>query len=483
MSRPAGKGGRTSVTLGGTRLTVDDVFVVACQAAEVKIAAAGRRRAQLSHEAIAGIRARRPVYGQTTGVGANKTAKVHKDEAEAHAERLLRSHAAGAGPLAAKESVRAMLVVRANQLAAGGSGVDPAVPDILAAALNQDLTPPIMKYGAIGTGDLTALAVTALCITGERAWQGGSLPVHVLQDADALAFLSSNAATLGEAAVATHDIGQRLRAGLQVAALSHLALGGSTEAYAAVVHSSRSHSGQIAAADDLRRLLGSSAKQRRIQDPYCLRALPQVHGVATEALQHMCQVLETEFNAAAENPLVDVSSGDVFHNGNFYASYVGLKLDELRVAAYNTAVLSADRLKALMEPAMTTLRPFLAAGAEASSGVLIAEYVAHSALAELRHLAAPDSLGGAVLSRGTEEHASFATQSAWHTTASVAPYETIVACELVAAIRALRQQNIIPGGGSLRAAYDAAAAVLDADMDDRSLEADMASAVSCLRKF
>jgi len=148
--------------------------------------------------------ARREVYGRTTGVGANRDTPVAGADAAGHGLRLLRSHAGGGGPLIAPELSRAMLVVRINQIAAGGSGVDPGVLGPLASAVNAGLSVPVPAWGAIGTGDLTGLAAAALCLLGERAWvpQPPDPPRFALASADALAFLSSNAATLGEAALA-----------------------------------------------------------------------------------------------------------------------------------------------------------------------------------------------------------------------------------------------------------------------------------------
>lgn len=473
------------VLLSGDALTHQQVIAVARGSLPVKVSKAGRKRAEAAHTAVLAAAQRRPVYGQGTGVGANKDHLVLASEVADHGLRLLRSHAASGGPLVDQEVVRAMMVVRLNQLAHGGSGVRPELLDALAYALNNQLLPPIAKYGAIGTGDLTALATMALCMMGERPWQGGTMPAQVFDQTDALAFMSSSAATLGEAALVCHDLLQDLRAGLQVAALSFAALGGNAEAWHEKVQLAHPHPGQRAAAETLQVLLGPARAQpaRRIQDPYSLRALPQVHGAALDALEHLEQVLTIEMNGSPENPLVDPDSGDVFHNGNFHTVYVGLALDGVRLAIYNTAALSAARTSALMEPGLTTLRPFLASGPEASSGLLITEYVAQSALAELRHLAMPDSAGGAVVSRGTEEHASFATQSAWHTVSFEAAFETVLACELVAAVRALRQQDVVPTKGPLRDVYAAVASLLDPSTDDRSVEQDLALARACLKNL
>jgi histidine ammonia-lyase len=460
--------------IDGTGMTCAQVRRVARDGAAVEVAAAGRERARLARQVVATVAASRPVYGRTTGVGANRAVAAADT---GHGLRLLRSHAGGAGPMLDVTRSRAMLAVRLNQLAAGGSGVDPAVLDVLAQVLNLGLVPPVRTVGSIGTGDLAALASTALCILGERPWQGGTLPPFRLDPADALAFMSSNAATIGEAALAGADLGELLAAATVIAALSFLAVNGSPEAYRPAVHAARRYPGQEAVAARMRLLLaGQDIRPARIQDPYGYRALPQVHGAAVDAVRGLDQVLSVELNAAAENPLVDVAAGDVAHNGNFYTTYLGLSLDAARAALFQTAALSAARLGTLVEPAFTGLRPFLADAAPASSGVMALEYVAHSALADVRRLAAPSALGSAVLSRGLEEQANFSTQAARAGTDTVAAYRIVACCELVAAVRALGMLAMPPAPGPLRAAYDLAAGALDPRVEDRPLDGDLDTA-------
>src|SRR6202012_1823163 len=284
------------------------------------------------------FRATQPVYGRTTGVGANRSMQAQEG---GHGRRLRRSHAGGAGPLLAAPLARAMLVVRLNQLAAGGSGVDPALLTVLAEVLNRGLIPPVRTVGAIGTGDLGALASTALCLIGERPWLGGlgaTLPPFALDP------------------VAAADLADLIAATPVVAALSFLVVRGSDQPYAVPVQRARPHRGQAEVAERMRVLLaGQQVQAARIQDPYGYRALPQVHGPAVDAVRSLGEVLTVELNAAAENPLVDADSGQILHNGNFYTAYLGLDLDAARLAVFQTAALSAARLGTLVEPRLTGL--------------------------------------------------------------------------------------------------------------------------------
>ncbi|KAB8193560.1 aromatic amino acid lyase [Nonomuraea phyllanthi] len=417
--------------LDGAGLTCAQVHEAAYGGVRVTIASLDRARAAwATAQELKG-----PVYGRSTGVGANRGVVVKEPGLD-----LLRSHACGAGPLVPPARARAMLVVRLNQLLAGGSGVDPAVLPVLAEAINGGFTPPVRTYGAIGTGDLTALATTALCLLGELPWRhdhplpAGAGPRHPLTSGDSLPFISSGAATLADAAIACHRVRLLLEAAVDAAALSFAAVDASAEPLAAAVQEARPHPGQAAVAARLRGLL-THELATRVQDPYAYRAFAQVHGAAMDVLDRAAAAVETDLNAAAENPLI--SGSLAWHNGNFHSAPVALALDALRAALVQTAQLSAARLATLMDPAYTGHHPFLA-DRPGASGALILEYVAQDALAELRHLAGPVTTGTAVISLGTEDHAGFATQAARHTLRCLEPLEIVLACEHAAAGRALR---------------------------------------------
>ncbi len=466
------------VVIDGASLTCAQVTRVGRGQARVEVAPAAVAAARTGWQVAREVAAQRPVYGRTTGVGANRTVQVAPAEAAQHGLNLLRSHAAGAGPLLDPDLARAMLVVRLNQIGAGGSGVDPGVLDVLADAINRGFIPPVPRYGAIGTGDLTALAATGLCLLGERAWLQGSGPPprFPLRPAEVLGFQSSNAATLGEAALACADLDRLSRAAVLIAALSLLAVRGSAEPFAVPVQQARPHPGQQWVAAAIRELAGNQLDPpARLQDPYGYRAFPQVHGPAVDAVADATRLVTVDINAASENPLVDPAGHTVWHNGNFHATYVGLALDAARAALFQTAALAAARLGTLVEPAFTGLEAF-AADTPASSGIMILEYVCQSAVADIRRLASPAALGSAVLSRGVEEHAGFSTQSARASSEAITAYRAVLACELVAAVRVLRMQRRAPAAGPLRAAFEGAAAVLDARTADRPLDGDLAAA-------
>jgi histidine ammonia-lyase len=444
------------------------------------IAPEGLARAQAAAQAADRVAARQPVYGRTTGVGANRTQAVQAGD-EDHGLRLLRSHAGGIGAPVSAPAIRAMLAVRANQLLAGGAGLSPGIIEAIVTALNANALPEIHEYGAVGTADLTALAELGLTLLGESDWTGaGPRPVS-FGPGDALALMSSSALTIGQACLAWSEAARWLNAAHAVAALTFVAVDGSVEPYAQTVHERKPHLGSMASARLLRALLdGQSVKAARIQDPYAIRCVPQIHGAALSTLDNAERVLAVEINAAAENPLVSAAEEAVFHHGGSHQVYLTQAIDALNLALLAVGQLSLARTNLLFQPEFTGLRPFLADGEAASSGVMILENAAHAALADLRNAAIPAGLGHAVLSRGVEDHSPFTSQAVRQAERATAALRLILASELVAAMRALRLRGCVPMEGTPLGTLYALAAPLDPTTVDRPTTADVHEAADLL---
>ncbi|WP_129770007.1 aromatic amino acid ammonia-lyase [Streptomyces sp. L-9-10] len=482
------------VVLDGQSLPVTDVVRLADGAARPVPGTDAMKRVEQSWHLARELAASGRVYGRSTGVGANRTEAVPTEAAADHGLRLLRSHAGAIGdPLPARE-VRAMLAIRANQLLAGGAGLRPTVVTALCEALESGAYPVVNEFGSVGTGDIAALAQMGLALAGEHPWRGGPAPdAQPLDNNDALALISSNALTLGQSALALHELRRLTTATELVAALSLLAVDGSYEAYAEPVHAARPHPGSYAVAADMRAILGAPERPGpplgRIQDPYGFRCVPQIHGPARDAADALENALAVEINAAAENPLIRPGTETdpipaAYHHGGFYLAQVALALDHFRLSLVQTARLSTSRLSALNEPAFTRLRPFLADAEPASSGVMILEYAAGAALGDLRAFSAPASLGHAVLSRGVEEQASFASLAARQTLRLGSAYRLVVGCELVAAVRAMRQRGLRPDPGlPVGRAFELAETVLQDEAADRPLTDDVTAAAALLDRF
>jgi histidine ammonia-lyase len=432
------------ITLDGTGLDAPTVAAVATRLVGVRLEPEALARAGASYEFAQRIAAERPVYGRSTGVGGNRDVPVA--DPEAHAVGLLRSHASSLGPMRGPERVRGMLVVRLNQLAAGGSGVHPDVLSGLEAMLTHDALPPVRELGSLGTGDLPALAVTALALSGELP-TSSHLPVRVRFGAgDALPFLSSNAAVIADAMLAHDALARLARATTRVAALTFRAVDGNPEAFGAPVEGSTHFAGIQQVCLEMRQLIGEPRPPARIQDPYGLRVLPQVHGAFWDRLESLHLSSIAMANAPRENPALLPDAG-VFHHGSFFAATLGQVLDSTVSAAAQTAQLALGRLTFLSEPAITGLPPFLGDGTAGASGVMVVEYVAASALGHLRVLAGVTGTQTVTLSRGLEEGASFASLAARQALSAVDPLRSVLACELVAAVRALRMRGLpVPAG-------------------------------------
>jgi histidine ammonia-lyase len=505
------------VVLDGRGTGVDDVVRLADGTARPVPGTEAMKRAEESWCAARRIAATGRVYGRSTGVGANRDEDVPTEAAAGHGLRLLRSHAGAIGEELPARQVRAMLAVRANQLLAGGAGLRPIVVTALCEALESGAYPVVNEFGSVGTGDIAALAQVGLALAGEHPWRGpdGSVvpgreepgtrsgrgpaprPLALdnaapgplaLDNNDALALISSNALTVGQSALALHELRGLIGATQVVAALSLLAVDGSHEAYAAPVHAARPHRGSIEVARRMRQLIGAADRPTpplgRIQDPYGFRCLPQIHGPAHDAADALEEVLSVEINAAAENPLISPEDMAAYHHGGFYQAQLALALDHFRLAVTQVARLSTSRLSTLNEPAYTRLRPFLADQEPASSGVMILEYAAGAALGDLRAFSAPASLGHAVLSRGVEEQASFASLAARQTLRACGAFRLVVGCELVAAVRALRQRDLRPDPGlPAGRALELAEAALEPEQADRPLTDDVTAAAALLDRF
>ena len=469
----------------GGHLTCRDVAERAGRPMRVRLADGAWERIEASHRAAVAAVEERPVYGRSTGVGANRGVAV--DDPAGHAVDLLRSHATSAGGVRAAERVRAMLLVRLNQLAAGGSGISAPAVAALVAMVNEDALPPVREFAGIGTGDLSALATTALGLLGEVPLTHPLPPVRFGVH-DALPFLSSNAATLGDVALASRRLQRLARSALAVTGLTAVAVGANLEAFSPAVAGRTPGAGGAEVCRAMRALCTPAPPDAaRIQDPFALRCLPQVHGSVLDALAHVEALADAHVNVAAENPLILPASGaggaaapyDVVHHGGFHLPGLALACDAAAIAVARSVPLLLGRLAMLNDPAATGLPPFLGDGRPGASGVMLLEFVAGSALAVLRSAAVPASLGTVSISRGAEDDASFASRAAVQLFEAADAWSTALACELVAAVRALRMRDVAAPDAGWGAVL-AACAELPAGLADRDLTGDVTLAETLL---
>ncbi|MDI2035515.1 aromatic amino acid lyase [Paenarthrobacter nitroguajacolicus] len=436
------------IEIDGRNLALPDIVAVA-DGEGVVLAPEAVARLAASQESAVATSLNRPVYGRSTGVGANRGVTLSKNDGDdTHGLQLLRSHAVDSGRPLDRRTVRAMLVVRLSQLAAGASGINPAIAVALAELINSDVVPEIREFGGIGTADLQALSGTALTMLGEREPLGGGGVRRFVESwatADALPFISSSALTIAQAVLAHEELSRLLDNAQSVAALSFVAMSGNVEALSPAVAAAADTPAVAKAANTFYELVQGSGQPARIQDPYCLRTLPQIFGSQIEELESLGTLLCRLVTAGNENPLVHGSlsdgSNDVAHHGLFQMTNLARRADALQLAIGAACATHLRRIDLLCDPKYTGLHPFLAEDGTGQSGVMMLEYVAAAAVGRIRANTQPASLQTVVLSLGAEEDASFASLAAAQLQSTVRALATVTGVELVCAARALRLQG------------------------------------------
>ena len=466
-------------TFGKDTLTVDDVVRLSIGTETFLLSNDARSALEANMAESVAASATGAAYGRTTGVGANRN--VAADDSDGgHGMRLVRSHAAGGGAPYSHDIARAAMIVRAHQLSRPGSGIPVNVVTGLIEGLNAGKAFSFREFGGVGTGDITALGELALCLLGERSWLDGSTSHHVesFDASAALAFMSSSAPTLGLASHAAARLSTVVRASLVAATMGSVAIRANRQQWSEVAQSTRPSAGVEECMVVMRRLLdGSDYVQARTQDPLSYRVLPFVFGPLLESLGRVVDETNRTIDARIENPRF--ANGAVWHHGAFNLTSVALAFDTLRLATCQWLSSSLARVVKLNDPAYTDQERFLATGPSGSSGVMVLEYCAASALETVRTLADPSSRHTTNISISTEDHAPFASRSVAATFDMIDAVETVVACELLTALRALRGAHNATIGSSLAEVRDLCGP-LGSDTMDRQLIDDVIAARAML---
>ncbi len=466
------------IVLNGTG-SIADVVALADRRDQVSVAPKIVEAVTRVHEQAEDLSSRFATYGRTTGVGANRSTPVLASDTD-YGMRLLRSHAADAGDPLDDRTVRAMLAVRLVQLCVPGAGLDPRILGGLERMLNDDALPELLHYASIGTGDLAALAGTALTLIGERPATRPLAPMEPWGADSALPFMSSSALTVGRSCLAVAELARLERASSVIYMLSFLALDGNPSAFSAAAARAAAAPQVDAVAARLRSLFVDAGQPdhspARIQDPYGLRVYPVAQASVVATLNSLVGQLERTLNTAQENPLFDPDGDQVVHHGAFYQASLSLELDGTTLAMALTAPITHSRIRMLNDPETNRGNAFLADVEDGSSGLMMVEYVAAGAIAEIRAAAQPASVGTLVLSRGMEEDATFASQSALQLERSVAAYRVLLCCELVGAVRLLRQRGLHDRFAGVAGEAVALTQDLPWDDGDRDLRGDLVAA-------
>ena len=491
------------IVLDGYGLTLAQIEAAACQRIPVRIhedAMTRVRRSRATLERL--LRAGQPVYGVTTGFGRLAETTVAPADRQALQRNLVRSHAAGVGrPLPVPE-VRAVLLLRANALVRGHSGVRPVVVERLVEMLNRGVHPVVPEIGSVGaSGDLAPLAHVALALIGEgRALAANGseadaahvlveagIPPLVLAEKEGLALVNGTQATTALGALALRRFTRALDAADVAGAASVEGLRGTPDAFRPEVQAVRPHPGQAASAARLWSLLLDSEIREshregdpRVQDAYSLRCMPQVHGAARDALEYASRIVTTEANSTTDNPLVLPDA--IISGGNFHAQIVAQCLDLAAIAAADVASISERRTDRLLNPDLSGLPAFLARRPGVCSGFMIAHVAAADALSEMRVLASPASVDSVPTSASREDHVSMGMAAARKFRRSVELLETVLAVELLCAAQAVEFHRPLRAGRGVEAAVKAVRRQVPPLDEDRPLADDIAAVAAILRE-
>jgi histidine ammonia-lyase len=451
--------------INGNDITLEAVKEVAVSHRAVLLAPDAREDVNRARSVVDEIVAGNKVaYAITTGVGKLSDVRIAGEQIRELQVNLVRSHAVGVGaPLPIAET-RTMMLLRANSLAKGHSGVRAVVIDTLCEMLNRGITPVVPSQGSVGaSGDLAPLAHLALSLIGEGecfdekglrvtnadALKRAQIKPLVLESKEAISLINGTQAMLAVGTLALLDAETLVDSADVIGGLSCDALKGTDAAFDERIHKARPHTGQLKTASNLRRMLeGSQIREShrdcgRVQDAYSLRCIPQVHGAVRDTLAHCRNVFEIEANSAVDNPLVFIADpkkgeGDVISGGNFHGEPLAFALDFLAIALSALAGISERRIERLVNPALSEgLPPFLAPGAGLNSGFMMPQVTAAALVSENKVLAHPASVDSITTSGNKEDYVSMGMTAALKLKRVVENTRNVLAIEAMAVAQAL----------------------------------------------
>jgi histidine ammonia-lyase len=492
------------IVLSGDRLTLEEVGAAALGGAQVEIAPHARERVRAARrlvERIAGEDA--PAYGINTGFGTLAEVSIPRADLRKLQRNLILSHSAGAGAPLPLPEARALMLLRANVLSGGYSGIRESTLDLLIQMLEREVIPAIPEKGSVGaSGDLAPLAHLALVLIGEgEAFFGGErmpgraalaragLSPVVLEAKEGLALVNGTQAMQAVGALALLKAEQCARIADIAAAMTVEGLLGSHKPFLSAIQRIRGHEGQAQVAAHLRSLLARSELNashqdehcQKVQDPYSLRCAPQVHGAARDALGFVRRTLAVEANAATDNPLVfaealdDVAAGTIVSGGNFHGQPVSQALDLLAIACAQLQTISERRVEQLVNPSLSGLPPFLARNSGLNSGFMIAQVTAAALAAETKLLSHPACVDTIPSSAGREDHVSMGMTAALKARTAVENACTGLAIELLVAAQALDLRKPLRAGVGAAAALEVIRTRVPHMDEDRELHRDIAA--------
>jgi histidine ammonia-lyase len=498
--------------IGLAPLTLDDIEAVALEGRMIELDELARQKidraaAYVAEQAKSG----KAVYGVTTGFGANRDKVIRPQDAEILQERLLMSHACGVGPALPREVVRAMMLLRINALAQGNSGIRSSSLQVLIDMLNKGVHPVVPEMGSVGaSGDLCPLAHMCLPIIGlgevelegeiydgAKGMATAGIETIRLTYKEGLALLNGTQAMTALGVISALGFRRLLDCADAIGAMSLEAVAGRLEALDPRIHALRRRNGQMYSAALIRYMLEGSqlagaspgtveGKVEYIQDSYCLRCMPQVHGACRDVLEHVIDVLMTEANAVTDNPLVfvpdELSDGGILSGGNFHGQPVAMALDYLKIAIAEIGSISERRSAKLTDKYFSEgLPPFLVSEPGLNSGMMIPQYCAAALVSENKSQAFPASVDSIPTSANMEDHVSMGMHAGLHGWRMLVNVERILGVEYLIAAQALDLRPNATLGQGTSQALAALREVVPFMEEDRVLYYDMAEATRLVR--
>jgi len=456
------------VCIDGNNLTLEDVINVSRNFYEVKIDNAAIKKIEDSRNLVEKfLEEEKIVYGVTTGFGELCNVFISKDKTETLQRNLIKSHACGVGNPLDIEIVRAIMLLRANSLAKGYSGIRLSTLNTLVEMINKKVHPIIPEKGSLGaSGDLAPLAHMVLPMIGEgEAYYNGKIfsgkeamklaeiDTIDLAAKEGLALINGTQIMTAIAALSIYDSIELLKTSDIISCLTIQALNGIVEAYDEKVHNLRAHNGQRDCAYNLIKLLEGSKMtshqgEIRVQDAYSLRCIPQVHGASKDAVNYIKKVIEIEINSATDNPLIFAEEEEAISAGNFHGQPIALSMDFLSIALSEIANISERRIERMVNPNLSGLAPFLIEKSGLNSGFMLVQYSAASLVSENKVLSHPASVDSIPSSANQEDHVSMGTIAARKARAILNNVRKVLAMELLCACQAidLRGKNGLSKG-------------------------------------
>ncbi len=481
------------LVIDGNNLTIQDVVNVARNFYEVTLSEQAIQKVRYAREYVDRlVDEEAVVYGITTGFGKFSDTFISKEDTKALQRNLIISHACSLGDPLPEETVRAMMLLRANALSKGYSGIRLETLNTLIEMLNKGVHPIVPEKGSLGaSGDLAPLATMVLVMLGdgEAIYKGERMPgreamnkagieIVELTSKEGLALINGTQAMTAIGSLAVYDAENLIKNADIIASMTLEALRGIVNAFDEKVHKARGQKGQFITAKNVLRLvegseLTTTQGQIRVQDAYTLRCIPQIHGASRDAINYVKNIAAIEINAATDNPLIFADQEEVISGGNFHGQPMALAMDFLGIAVSELANVSERRLERLVNPQLNDLPAFLTRKGGLNSGFMITQYTAASIVSENKILAHPASVDSIPSSANQEDHVSMGTTAARKARVMLDNAQKVIAIEAFAASQALTFRGDVKLGAGTAEVYKAIRKEVPPVEEDRIMYIDM----------